>query len=132
MTCFNEEVLNEDCKISDARLIRYCVVSSLDGLKFKHRLAPREFERLSNKSFELLSKKESVIGESADRSESLGIPLELLGDMAGVGGSCISGRDGNSVKGVGYWYYVNVGLKNKNKKILFFFYLYFVFSGCLP
>lgn len=121
--CFKEDVLSEDCKISEALLIRDCVALE----KFKLKLAPNEFERLSSISLELLSKKERVTGERTDNSDSFltCVLLELLRDLAGVGGSF----KGNSESEPGYIYIK----KKKNEfvdscnQFYFIFFLFFIF-----
>jgi hypothetical protein len=72
--------------------------------KFKDKLAPSEFDKLSSNSLELLSKKERVTGESTDKSDSLltFVLLELLRDLAGVGGSFTGSRCGKSDNAPGY------------------------------
>lgn len=56
-----EDVRSEDCKISDARLMRYCGVDSSCSLPVlpSAKLAPSVLDRLSN-SLESFSKKENV------------------------------------------------------------------------
>lgn len=67
------------------------MASSAGGLKFRQRLAPSELVRLSKRSEELLSKKERVTGDKTDNSDSfcIFVLLELLRDLAGVGGSSV-------------------------------------------
>lgn len=57
----SEEVRSDDCRISDARLMRYCGVDSLCSLSvlLSAKLAPNVLDKLSN-SLESFSKKENV------------------------------------------------------------------------
>jgi hypothetical protein len=98
---FKEELLNEDFRISEARLIRDCVELIDFESVLRDKLAPKELERFA-KSLESLSKKESVNGERSDKKDSLFLDVslvdvlslikELLRERTGDGNVDASGR----------------------------------------
>lgn len=77
---FNEELLSEDSKISEARLMRVCVALIDFESAERDRLAPNEFERFSN-SLESESKKESVSGAKPVKKDSLFLDVSLTNGL---------------------------------------------------